>query len=157
MNGSGPSGLSPMDVSSPAFNEGGEIPRDFTCDGENISPPMRWSGVPAGAVELALAVDDPDAPAGIFNHWSVWGIAPDISELRAGERPQGTRQGLNGFGRQNYSGPCPPKGTRHRYVFTVWGLSRRLDLTSGATIESFRQAVREAAVAQGELTALYGR
>ena len=142
-------------VSSTAFTDGASIPRRYTCDGENVSPPLRLAGVPSSARELALLVEDPDAPGGTFVHWVAWGFDPSSPTLPQGATPPGT--GTNGFGRRGYGGPCPPRGAPHRYVFTVYALAKRLDLPAGASADQLRRAVADAVIAEGRLIGRYGR
>jgi len=142
-------------LSSTAFTEGDDIPRRYTCDGENVSPPLSFAGVPADSQDLALLVEDPDAPGGTFVHWVAWGIDPSKGALAEGESPSGT--GTNGFRRRGYGGPCPPKGAPHRYVFTVFAVSRRLDLAPGASADDLRRAVGGALIAEGRLVGRYAR
>jgi Raf kinase inhibitor-like YbhB/YbcL family protein len=118
-----------IELTSPAFAPGSSIPRRFTCDGEDASPPLGWDGVPAGARELALLVEDPDAPNGTFVHWTLFAIPPDTTGLREGEVPRGALEGENSFGDRGYGGPCPPEHDEpHRYVFSVYALRAPLDL-----------------------------
>ncbi len=142
-------------VTSAAFSDGGTIPRKHTCDGADTSPPLRFGNVPPGTVELALFVEDPDAPGGTFVHWLAWGLDPTQPELAEGQRAP--VEGKNGFGSRGYRGPCPPKGTPHRYVFTVYALDQRLRLAAGAAARELRKAVHGHALAQGSLTGRYGR
>jgi Raf kinase inhibitor-like YbhB/YbcL family protein len=142
-------------VSSSAFTDGGTIPRRYTCDGEDVSPPLSVSGLPSGVRELALLVEDPDAPRGTFVHWVAWGIDPAEPALAEGSAPPGA--GVNGFGRQGYGGPCPPRGSTHRYVFTVFALSRPAGLRPGASADDLRTAIQGAVLAEGRLTGRYGR
>ncbi len=142
-------------VSSSAFVDGDEIPRRYTCDGENVSPPLRFAGAPPGTEDLALLLEDPDAPRGTFVHWVAWGIDPAKAALAEGEAAPGT--GTNGFGQRTYGGPCPPRGATHRYVFTVFALSHRLDLALGASADDLRRAVAGAVLAAGRLAARYAR
>lgn len=142
-------------VSSTAFTDGGTIPRRYACDGEDVSPPLRFAGIPSGTQELAVLVEDPDAPRGTFVHWVAWGLDPSTATLEQGATPPGT--GTNGFGRRGYGGPCPPRGAPHRYVFTVFALSRRLDLPPGASADQLRRAVADATIAEGRLVGRYGR
>ena len=108
-------------TSSPAFADGASIPARHTCDGEDISPRLTWSGTPLGARSLALVVDDPDAPRGTFTHWVVYDLPADLTEL--GEGATQGAQGRNSFGRRGYGGPCPPPGDQpHRYRFTLYAL-----------------------------------
>lgn len=120
-----------VDVSSPAFASGGPIPSQYTCDGRDVSPPLRWSGVPRGTKELRLLIRDPDAPGGNFIHWSVVGIPPTADGLASGALPRGAIAGNNSFGSVGYRGPCPPPGEEHHYQITVSALSGRTLLASG--------------------------
>ena len=114
------SDLSALRLHSPGFGAGGTIPRTYTCDGPDTSPPLRWSGVPAQATMLELMMRDPDAPNGNFIHWRVSQIPASTDGLAAGRVPPGTREGRNSFGTTGYRGPCPPHGdTAHHYVITV--------------------------------------
>lgn len=122
--GSGEDPSHGLKITSTAFAEGQPIPKRYTCDGENVSPPLAWTGVPAAAARLVLVVDDPDAPGGLFTHWIVFDLPPSTSTLPEGVKPagnQGINQGINDFGKVGYGGPCPPKG-RHRYVFHLFAL-----------------------------------
>ena len=144
-----------VSVTSTAFDDGGDIPRRHTCDGEDLSPPLRFGNLPSGTAELALLVDDPDAPGGTFVHWVAWGIDPAKAALAEGESPPGA--GANGFGRRGYGGPCPPKGAPHRYVFTAYALSGHPDLKAGASANDLRRAVGPLLLAQGRLVGRYAR
>lgn len=107
-------------LSSPAFSPGGAIPSQYTCDGRDVSLPLRWSGVPTGTRQLVLVMRDPDAPGGSFIHWSLSGISPTVASLSAGQPPPGAVAGKNGFGTLGYGGPCPPRGEKpHHYVITL--------------------------------------
>jgi Raf kinase inhibitor-like YbhB/YbcL family protein len=137
-----------MKITSTAFAEGQPIPKRYTCDGENVSPPLAWSGVPAAAKGLVLVVDDPDAPGGLFTHWIVFNLPPSTSSLPEGVKPAGgISQGTNDFGKAGYGGPCPPKG-RHRYVFHLFALESGLD---GLTQPS--RAKLDAALEKGHVLA----
>jgi Raf kinase inhibitor-like YbhB/YbcL family protein len=144
-----------ISISSTEFTDGATIPRRYTCDGENVSPPLRFAGVPSSAQELALLVQDPDAPGGTFVHWVAWGLDPANATLQQGATPPGT--GTNGFGRRGYGGPCPPRGAPHRYVFTVYALSKRLDLPPGASADQLRRAIADTVIAEGRFVGRYGR
>jgi Raf kinase inhibitor-like YbhB/YbcL family protein len=147
-----------IQVTSAAFRDGETIPTEFTCSGADRSPPLRWAGVPSGAVEVALIVDDPDAPGGTFLHWALFALPPGNGGVEAGTVPQGARQGKNGFGKVGYGGPCPPKGDPpHHYRFTVYGLSRKVDRPDGAPGEDVRRDAEAAAIATGRLIGLFGR
>jgi Raf kinase inhibitor-like YbhB/YbcL family protein len=149
----------PMTISltSPEFGEGATIPRRFTCDGGDVSPPLEFANVPAEATELTLLVEDPDAPRGTFVHWVLWGIEPGTSSLGAGEVPRSAAQGKNDFGGQGYAGPCPPPGDPHRYIFTVFAVAERLDLSAGASANDLRRALAGTVLASGSLMGRYGR
>jgi Raf kinase inhibitor-like YbhB/YbcL family protein len=144
-----------MKVTSSAFPEGGNIPSKFTCDGADTSPPLQIAEVPPGAKSLALVMDDPDAPSGLFTHWMVWNIPPQIGTVGEGPAPKGV-QGTNDFGKSGYGGPCPPSGT-HRYYFKIFALDRELDLPSGAKRSQLDAALKGHVVAQGELMGRYSR
>src|ERR1700730_16873973 len=118
-----------MKITSPAFQEGGNIPQKFTCDGANVNPALRLEGITADAKSLVLIVDDPDAPGGSFTHWLIWNIDPKASEISEGSAPKGA-QGKNDFGKSGYGGPCPPSGT-HRYFFKLFALDQPLNLSAG--------------------------
>src|SRR5437870_10417925 len=119
-----------MKITSSAFQEGTNIPSKFTCDGGDTSPPLQIADVPSGAKSLALIVDDPDAPSGLFTHWMVWNISPQTNTVGEGSTPKGG-QGTNDFGKSGYGGPRPPSGT-HRYYSTIFALHRDPDLPFGA-------------------------
>jgi Raf kinase inhibitor-like YbhB/YbcL family protein len=144
-------------VSSPAFGDGGEIPQRFSCDGADVSPPLQFTGIPVNTAELALLVEDPDAPGGTFTHWVMWGIDPGRSGLGEGEVPAGAVQGTNDFGRLGYGGPCPPPGPPHRYVFTVFALSQPPDLPAAATAADLKRAMAGKVLDSGQLIGWYRR
>lgn len=108
-----------LHVSSPAFAAGGAIPARYTCQGQDVSLPLRWSGVPRGARELDLVMRDRDAPGGDFIHWRLGGIPASARGLATGQIPPGAKAGRNDFGKTGYGGPCPPRGRAHHYVITV--------------------------------------
>jgi Raf kinase inhibitor-like YbhB/YbcL family protein len=144
-------------VRSDAFDDGGPIPRRQTCDGEDVSPEIAWSGAPAGTRSLALVVRDPDARG--FVHWIVY----DIPAAPEGRLPTGmsagaaaSPQGLNGFGRAGWGGPCPPSGTHH-YVFTLYALDRATGLTGTPKLAALEAAMRNHVIAQATLTGTYKR
>jgi Raf kinase inhibitor-like YbhB/YbcL family protein len=144
-----------MKITSSAFQEGAGIPSKFSCDGANTSPPLQIAEVPSGAKSLALIVDDPDAPSGLFTHWAVWNISPQINAIAEGSAPKGV-QGTNDFGKSGYGGPCPPSGT-HRYYFKIFALDRELDLPSGAKRSQLDAVMKGHVVAHGELMGRYSR
>jgi hypothetical protein len=151
-----------LSVSSTAFQEGGRIPDKYTCQGQDISPPLVWGEPPAGTQSLALIVDDPDAPAGVFTHWVLFNIPSDSRELpeavpTQAELPSGARQGKNDFGKIGYGGPCPPSGNLHRYQFTIYALDQTLDLKAGVSKSQLVDAMQGHILARGQLTGTYQR
>lgn len=129
--------LSNMKISSSAFENEGEIPSKYTCDGVNVNPPLLIEDVPEGTKTLALIVDDPDAPVGIWVHWLVWNMDPSTTQIQENSKPSGT-EGTTSFGTTGYGGPCPPSGT-HRYNFKLFALDTEIDLDSSgdkAALES---------------------
>jgi Raf kinase inhibitor-like YbhB/YbcL family protein len=144
-----------MKITSSAFQQGGNMPSKFSCDGSNTSPPLQISDVPTEAKSLVLIVDDPDAPSGLFTHWAVWNISPQTTTIGEGSTPKGV-QGTNDFGKSGYGGPCPPSGT-HRYYFKVFALDRELDLPVGAKRSHLESAIKGHVIAQGELMGRYSR
>ena len=144
-----------MKITSSAFQEGGNIPSKFTCDGSDTSPPLQITGIPAEAKSLVLIADDPDAPSGWFTHWLIWNIAPQTNSIAEGSAPKGV-QGTNDFGKSGYGAPCPPSGA-HRYYFKIFALDRQLDLSSGARRGQLDAAMKGHVVAEGELMGRYSR
>jgi Raf kinase inhibitor-like YbhB/YbcL family protein len=147
-------------ITSRAFADGADIPRQYTADGENISPPLSWGEPPAGTESFALICEDPDAPSGLFVHWTAWNIEPDRRELEEGlpATPEsGIRQGVNSFGDLGYGGPSPPRGVPHRYVFRLYALDSRLDLRSGATRAELDRAIEGHVLEESLLIGRYGR
>ncbi len=148
-------------LTSPAFAAGGEIPRKYTCDGEDVSPPLEWGAPPAGTQSLALIMDDPDAPMGTWDHWLLYNLPADARSLPEGvapdaTRPDGSRHGKNSWGRVGYGGPCPPGG-QHRYFFRLYALDIPLDLPAGANKAQLLAAMSGHILAQGELMGTYRR
>ncbi|MFL6538358.1 MAG: YbhB/YbcL family Raf kinase inhibitor-like protein [Chthoniobacterales bacterium] len=139
-----------LDVTSPAFKSGGNIPAQFSCNGANVNPPLSVAKVPANAICLAVALVDPDAPGGTFTHWLVWNVDPKTSEIAANSVPDTAVQGTNDFGNTGYGGPCPPSGT-HRYYFRVFALDAKLPLKPGAKAAQFEKAIAGHVIARGEL------
>ena len=144
-----------MKITSSAFQEGGNIPSKFSCDGANTSPPLQIADVPPEAKSLVLIVDDPDAPSGLFTHWIVWNISPQTNSIGEGSASKGV-QGTSDFGKSGYGGPCPPSGM-HRYYFKVFAVDRQLDLASGAKRGQLDAAIKGHVIAQGELMGRYSR
>jgi Raf kinase inhibitor-like YbhB/YbcL family protein len=145
-----------MELISAAFATGQPIPRRHSCEGEDLSPPLAWSGVPADAVSLALIVDDPDAPVGTFTHWLAWGISPHVGGLAEGQRAP--REGRNDFREVGYRGPCPPRGHGvHRYFFRLYALAQEPAVRAGASRKDFERQIRRSTVAVAELGGTYER
>ncbi len=145
-----------IQITSSAFNEGDRIPRIYTCDDKNVSPPLEWTGVPSDTVSLALIMDDPDASAETWVHWVLYNLPADLSGVEQGISGNGT-EGKNDFNRMGYGGPCPPKGSNHRYYIKIYALDTMLDLKSGATKAQVESAMRGHILAQGQLMGRYGR
>jgi Raf kinase inhibitor-like YbhB/YbcL family protein len=145
-----------LKITSPAFSTNGFIPARYTCDGGNINPPLEISNVPAEAKSLALIVDDPDAPAGNWVHWVVWGIDPAAREIAEDSVPRNAVQGKNDWKRNSYGGPCPPSGV-HRYFFKLYALDTRLKLGLGSTKKELEHAMQGHLLASSELIGLYKR
>jgi Raf kinase inhibitor-like YbhB/YbcL family protein len=143
-----------LTVFSEAFAEGDEIPKRFTCDGEELSPPLKWSGGQGEA--WALVVDDPDAPGGTYVHWVVVDIPMRTTSVRTGEVPAGGVQMVNSSDEPSYAGPCPPSG-EHRYRFTVYALDAPTGLTESASLDDALHAIGEHAASSGTMTAFYSR
>lgn len=152
-----------MRLTSPAFKQGAEIPKKYTCDGENISPPLHWSGVPAEAASLLLVCDDPDAPGGVFHHWAAYNIPAYWRGLKEGFGPEsiepGFHQAINDFRKPGYGGPCPPKGDKpHAYHFRLSALRESLvSAASSATCVEIQRLARPLEMTFAELIGYYGR
>jgi Raf kinase inhibitor-like YbhB/YbcL family protein len=147
-----------MTLTSPAFPDGGQIPAKYTCDGDNVPPPLRWSGVPAGADSLALVVEDPNTPGGTFVHWTLFDIDTGLTGVAEGKTPANAIEGENSFGNTGYGGPCPPKGAdAHHYFFGLYSLPESPDLKSGAKPSEVFDAIERDAGARGVLEGTYRR
>jgi Raf kinase inhibitor-like YbhB/YbcL family protein len=143
-------------LTSGAFEDGGDIPRRHTCDGDDISPPFSWSGAPEETRSLALTVDDPDAPVGTFTHWLAWAIEPASDGLREGESMP--VEGRNDFGTVGYRGPCPPAGHGpHRYFWRLHALDVELELEAGARKPDLERAIDGHVLRSAELIGRYQR
>ncbi|MEX1028340.1 MAG: YbhB/YbcL family Raf kinase inhibitor-like protein [Candidatus Paceibacterota bacterium] len=142
-------------LQSPAFSAGGEIPAQYSCDGENSNPPFTINGVDALARSLVLMMDDPDAPGGSYDHWLVYDISPEATEIKEGREPSGTL-GVGTSGKLGYYGPCPP-GERHRYVFTLYALDTVLGLPEGMGKEEVMEAMTGNVLQKTELTVYFER
>jgi Raf kinase inhibitor-like YbhB/YbcL family protein len=145
-----------ISLSSPAFRAGATIPARFTCSGEGVSPPLRWSGVPAKARELTLLVEDPDA--GNFVHWALLAIPPRVRAIAEGRPPSSAVEAKNGFGDRGWGGPCPPEGKgAHRYVFALYATGAPVGLDADASADEMHSALARHALARGTLTARFSR
>lgn len=148
-------------LTTTAFQEGEQIPKKYTCDGENISPPLEWSGIPQETQSIALICDDPDAPMGTWVHWVVFNIPASLNKLSE-KIPDnkvlehGTSQGSNDFRKIGYGGPCPPSGI-HRYFFKIYSLDKRIELTPGATKGELLHEMSGHILAEGKLMGKYSR
>jgi len=145
-----------MELTSSAFNPMNYIPAKYTCDGDNLSPPLSIIDVPKRTVSLVLIVDDPDAPAGDWTHWLVWNIDPQTTLLKEGTIPLGAIEGLTSFGDQQYGGPCPPSGV-HRYQFSLYALDTKLDLSNRTSKSVLLSAIQNHILNQTILVGLYQR
>jgi Raf kinase inhibitor-like YbhB/YbcL family protein len=143
-------------LTSNAFDSGQEIPRRHSCEGDDVSPPLSWSGAPEGARSLALIVDDPDAPGGTFTHWLAWAIEPESAGI--GEGQAAPVEGRNDFGTIGYRGPCPPPGHGpHRYFFRLHALDANVELERGAGKRDLERALEGHVLGAAELNGRYER
>ncbi len=145
-----------MKLNSLAFVDNGAIPAHYTCDGKDTNPPLRIENVPGAARSLALIVDDPDAPVGMWVHWVVWNIDPKSREIGENSVPVGAAQGKNDWRRNSYGGPCPPSGA-HRYFFKLYALDTTLNLGAGTTKVDLEKAMKGHVLAQAQLIGIYKR
>lgn len=146
----------PFRLHSPAFVYGGQIPREYTCDGRNVNPPLSIEYVPEDAEALVLIVDDPDAPGGAWIHWRVWNIAPTTTLIKENSVPAYAVVGKNSFGKYAYGGPCPPTG-EHGYVFHLYALRTPLHVPIEATDLMLRNAMLGNTIAETDLIGYYRR
>ena len=152
-----------LQLRSSAFSDRGEFPEEYTCEGQNYSPPLSWQDVPEEAESLALVLDDPDAPSGTFTHWIIYNIPPLREGFPEGFSPgvetsEGIREGRNDAGNVRYDGPCPPTADdAHRYHFRLYALDTTLDLAPGANRSQFFDMIHDHVVDETELVAGFGR
>lgn len=151
-----------FELKSSSFTSGGNIPRQFTCEGTDISPALSWTEPPAGTQSFALIMDDPDAPIGTFVHWVVYNLPAATRQLPERlpgneELQGGSSQGRNDFPKTGYGGPCPPPGKAHRYFFKLYALDTKLDLKAGARKRDVEQAMKGHILAEAQLMGRYGR
>ena len=145
-----------MKISSPVFEHNTYIPSKYTCDGQNINPPLSIRDVPQASKSLVLIMDDPDAPMKTWLHWTVWNIDPAISEIAENSCPSDAVECVTSFGRTGYGGPCPPSGT-HRYFFKLFALDTILDLKPGAVLKEIERSMENHVIEKAELIGLYKR
>lgn len=149
-------------LSSIAFKDEDTIPAKYTCEGKNVSPPLNWGEPPSGTKSLVLIVDDPDAPSGVFTHWVIYNLPPNVRNLeeevpKGDKTPNGGSQGKTSYGTTGYGGPCPPPGPVHHYRFMLYALDTRLELAPGATKKQVLDAAKGHILAQTEIIGLYRR
>ena len=147
-------------ITTAAFRDGGSIPKKFTCDGPDVSPALSWSDPPAGTKSLVIIADDPDAPGGMWVHWLLYDLPADTRKLPEGlakdrELLNGALQGRNDFGKIGYNGPCPPRGSEHRYFFKLYALDSKTGLKAGATKSDLERAMKGHILAQTQLIGAY--
>ena len=152
----------PFQISTTAFSADGMIPKKFTCDGPDLSPPLGWKDAPAATQSFALIMDDPDAPVGTWVHWLLYNLPANAKELPEGVEKQeqlanGAQQGRNDFRKIGYGGPCPPAGKPHRYYFKLYALDAKLNLKAGASKADLESAMKGHVLGQTELMGRYGR
>jgi Raf kinase inhibitor-like YbhB/YbcL family protein len=145
-----------MKLSSPDFKEGENIPARFTCDGKDVSPTLQIEGMPKEAKSLVVIAEDRDAPGGNFTHWLMWNIGPNFTEIVGNKPPSGAVQGVNDFGKNKYSGPCPPPGL-HRYYFKLYALDTTLDLPRKSKRKAIDSAIKAHIIAEATLMGRYAR
>ena len=143
-------------ISSLAFENNGQIPAKYTCDGTNVNPPLKIENTPSHAKSLALVFDDTDAPRGSYVHWILWNIDPGVKEIKENSVPEGAIQGMNDFKKNHYGGPCPPRRA-HKYVFKIYALDTRLDLSLHSTKTDLEKAMKGHILAQAQLIGVYKR
>jgi Raf kinase inhibitor-like YbhB/YbcL family protein len=151
-----------LDLTSPDFPSGGTIPKQFTCEGGDLSPVLQWKAPPSGTQSFALIADDPDAPVGTWVHWVLFDLPASLRSLPQNfpKDPQvsdGTRQGANDFEKIGYGGPCPPAGKPHRYFFKLYALDTKLNLKPGASKKDVERAMQGHILARGEYMGRYSR
>ncbi len=148
----------PMEVMSPAFDEGDPIPVRFSCDGQNISPELEIASPPIGTITLAMIVDDPDAPVGIWDHWVEYDIVVEPGDqLWPEDAGRLGVQGINSWNLSGYGGPCPPQGENHRYFFTVFALDAELLIPEGVDSDALRMAMEGHILGEAQLMGTYSR
>jgi len=145
-----------FNIKSKAFTNNGSIPEKYTCDGDDMSPPLSWTGVPVGTKSIVIIVDDPDADEKTWVHWVIYDLSPSVNSLQENALNINGKQGITDFGKTGYNGPCPPSGT-HRYFFKIYALDVLLNLPSGKTKQYIEEAMKGHILAQSELVGTYKR
>lgn len=141
-------------VTSSAFQDGANIPEQYSCKGQDISPPLAWSGAPANTKSFALICADPDAPAGTWYHWVLYNIPANTKEIIENQTPEGALVGKNSWGNTSYQGPCPPSGTHH-YIFTLYALDTILNLNSAPDAKGLENAMKGHILQSSKITGLF--
>lgn len=148
--------MNTFSIESPAFKNNTSIPKQYTCDGKDMNPPLAIRNIPSGTKSLALIVDDPDAPSGMWVHWVVWNIDPGTTQIDENSVPAGAAQGRNDFKKTSYGGPCPPSGT-HRYFFKLYALDTKLNLGNNSTKQDVEKAMKGHIIGDAQTMGLYKR
>ncbi|HRD55188.1 MAG TPA: YbhB/YbcL family Raf kinase inhibitor-like protein [Parachlamydiaceae bacterium] len=142
-----------MEITSPVFEHHQTIPVKYTCQGENISPPLIFKEIPQNTKSLVLIMDDPDAPGGTFDHWLVWNIDPESKGLSEGQ--QGLMTGLNSYSNNQYKGPCPPPGKPHRYFFNLYALDTLIDMPASSRKQELEKAIQDHILHKAQLIGIF--
>ncbi|MCF7836031.1 MAG: YbhB/YbcL family Raf kinase inhibitor-like protein [Candidatus Marinimicrobia bacterium] len=145
-----------MILSSEKFEKEQPIPSKYSCDGDDVNPPLQIAEVPRGTKSLALVVDDPDSPSGTWTHWTVWNIPPETTEIREDSVPVGAVEGITTFGKKGYGGPCPGSGV-HRYFFKLFALDEVLDIPFNVDAKVLAEEIATHTIEKAELMGMYGR
>lgn len=144
-----------MKITSSAFEHNQPIPSKYTCDGENVNPPLEFLGIPEGAKSLVLIVDDPDALSKIWVHWVIYNMSPNVTFIKENSKPSNAQEGITDFGKKGWGGPCPPSG-EHRYVFRLYALNEKLeDMPDFADKDIVTEAMHRQVIDQAELIGTY--
>ena len=146
----------PMKITSSAFQNNQSIPAKYSCDGEDVNPPLTFSELPDNTQSLVLIMDAPDAPAGTWVHWTIWNINPTTTEIAENSVPEGAVEGITSSGSAGYGGPCPPSG-EHRYIFKLYALDAMLELDASADKAALEQEMQSYILGKADLTGLYRR
>jgi Raf kinase inhibitor-like YbhB/YbcL family protein len=151
-----------LSLASEAFTDGAVIPAHYSCEGDNLSPPLSWGNVPAGIRAFAMICEDPDAPVGTWDHWVIFNLPGEMTSLPAGVTTEtklgdGVRHGLNSWQRMGYGGPCPPPGKPHRYFFRLYALSAPVDLSDGVTKKELLEAIKPLTLGATKLMGTFSR